>query len=135
MNSLQAWRERGMNATFRLGHATFTKRSERRNDPQIASPRDGSPHTDTGSTLDAAAIAVDTARTRGDSIFRRLAQAAGFSTFAIMALIGTFLILTLGMPALREAGLAFFTESRGPSGRRRGVRDRGAARTEPSSSR
>lgn len=55
-------------------------------------------------------LTIDTARTRGDRIFRRIAMAAGLSTLAIMAMIGTFLVLR-GASALDVAGWSFFTES------------------------
>jgi len=53
---------------------------------------------------------IPTSRSRGDVIFRRLALGAGLSTFVIMALIGSFLLLR-AMPAFREAGLHFFTQT------------------------
>jgi phosphate transport system permease protein len=49
------------------------------------------------------------ARTRGDRIFRRVAQGAGVTAFLIMGLIGLFLLFR-AWPALREAKLGFLTE-------------------------
>jgi len=54
--------------------------------------------------------AVEVTHTRADAVFRRIALAAGFSTFVIMALIGTFLLLR-AIPAFHLAGLKFFTET------------------------
>jgi len=54
--------------------------------------------------------AIPTSRTRGDVIFRRAAMASGLSTFVIMGLIGTFLLLR-ALPAFRIAGLHFFTHT------------------------
>jgi phosphate transport system permease protein len=64
-----------------------------------------SPNTD----FDDTPRTVTISRTRGDSIFRRISIAAGFSTFVIMALIGTFLLVR-AIPAFHLAGLHFFTE-------------------------
>lgn len=49
-------------------------------------------------------------RTTGDRIFRGLATTAGASTFLVMGLIGSFLLVQ-GYRALRIAGWAFFTET------------------------
>ena len=50
-------------------------------------------------------------RTRGDRIFRRLATVAGSLTFVILVLIGLFL-LQKALPAFRQSGLKFFTETK-----------------------
>jgi len=52
--------------------------------------------------------AVVTIRTRADGIYRGLAQAAGSTTLVLMALIAFFLVVE-ATPALRVAGLRFFT--------------------------
>jgi phosphate transport system permease protein len=52
---------------------------------------------------------VTISRTRGDAVFRRIAFGAGGSTFVIMALIGTFLLVRAA-PAFHLAGFKFFTE-------------------------
>jgi phosphate transport system permease protein len=46
----------------------------------------------------------------GDRIFRRLAYAAGATAFVLLALIGIFLLIQ-SLPALREAGFSFLTET------------------------
>ena len=53
---------------------------------------------------------IRTALTRGDRIFRRTAVAAGLSTFAIMALIGTFLVIR-SLTALHSQGFHFLTST------------------------
>jgi len=52
---------------------------------------------------------VTITHTRADIVFRRIAFGAGTSTFVIMALIGTFLLVRAA-PAFHLAGLRFFTE-------------------------
>jgi len=52
---------------------------------------------------------VHVVRTRGDKIFRAIATAGGLSTFLILVLIGTFLLLK-AWPSLKYMGLHFFTE-------------------------
>jgi phosphate transport system permease protein len=49
-------------------------------------------------------------RTRGDRVFRVLANLGGATTLLILFLIGLFLLLK-GWPALQHAGWSFFTES------------------------
>jgi phosphate transport system permease protein len=47
-------------------------------------------------------------RTFGDRLFRAIATAGGLTTLVLLVLIGLFLLLQ-AWPALREAGLSFFT--------------------------
>ncbi len=60
-------------------------------------------------TVEDAPRTVTISRTRGDTIFRRVAFGAGGSTFVIMALIGAFLMIR-AWPAFHLAGFRFFTE-------------------------
>jgi phosphate transport system permease protein len=53
---------------------------------------------------------VVTVRTRGDRTFRRLATAAGASTLLLLVVIGAFLF-TQALPAFRDAGWSFFTQT------------------------
>jgi phosphate transport system permease protein len=55
-------------------------------------------------------ITIPNDRSREDRIFRAVARVAGFAVFAILVLIGFFLILQ-GFPALRDMGLRYFTTS------------------------
>ena len=55
-------------------------------------------------------IIVPNDRSREDKIFRMVARVAGFTVFAILFLIGFFLLLR-GFPALRAAGPRYFTTS------------------------
>jgi phosphate transport system permease protein len=55
-------------------------------------------------------ITVPNDRSREDRIFRAVTRAAGFTAFAILALIGIFLFYR-GFPALKQEGLKYFTTS------------------------
>ncbi len=55
-------------------------------------------------------ITVPNDRSREDRIFRWVARIAGFTVFAILFLIGFFLLLR-GLPALRAMGPRYFTTS------------------------
>ncbi len=55
-------------------------------------------------------IAIPNDRSREDKIFRAVARSAGFLVFAILFLIGFFLLIR-GLPALRAVGLQYFTTS------------------------
>ncbi|HTU37579.1 MAG TPA: phosphate ABC transporter permease subunit PstC [Acidimicrobiales bacterium] len=55
-------------------------------------------------------ITVPNDRSKEDRIFRAVARAAGFTAFAILFLIGFFL-LWRGLPALRAMGFRYFTTS------------------------
>ncbi len=55
-------------------------------------------------------IAVPNDRSREDKIFRAVARTAGFTAFAILFLIGFFLLLR-GLPALRAMGPKYFSTS------------------------
>ena len=53
---------------------------------------------------------VVAARTRGDRVFRGIATGAGSFTLILLVLIGTFLLLR-AMPAFKDAGWSFFTQT------------------------
>lgn len=55
-------------------------------------------------------ITIPSDRSREDKIFRAVTRAAGFTAFAILFLIGFFLLYR-GFPALRIAGPKYFTTS------------------------
>ena len=55
-------------------------------------------------------IVIPNDRSTEDKIFRGVARAAGFTVFAILFLIGFFLLLR-GLPALRAVGWKYFTTS------------------------
>jgi phosphate transport system permease protein len=55
-------------------------------------------------------ISVPNDRSTEDKVFRAVARTAGFAAFAILFLIGFFLLLR-GLPAFRAMGFRFFTTS------------------------
>lgn len=55
-------------------------------------------------------IVIPNDRTRGDRVYRGVARAAGFLSFALLLLIGIFLLIH-GLPALHVMGLRYFTTS------------------------
>src|SRR5262245_14379809 len=65
--------------------------------------------TSSGPETAAVPRSIHMVRTRGDRIFRAIATAGGLSTFVILVLIGTFLLLK-AWPAFKFMGARFFTE-------------------------
>ena len=72
-------------------------------DPPIGAGPSGTPEE--------VARAIPTLRSRSDRLYRGLALSAGLTTLLLMGAIGLFLFLK-GVPALRDAGMSFFTETK-----------------------